>query len=461
MGLLPAQGQRRFGASSGAALAAAACGSDSGDDAPGGTATQVPTVAASEQTTAPAETEGETKVESEPTAEPITSVPVQDEKDAGPASDVTEAAPEPIENSASAAGLLTTLEWTVADVDLGIKPAIALMADGTPVIAYMTEDAMGFVRAAIGTAEGFDITTVAEGYFYGPLDLAVGPDDAAHIAWHDHQALQFEPDKGDAAYAVLRDGAWTTEAAEHQGHDGWDNRITTDSDGNPHMSGIDPRGFGGNGLEYYFRDADGQWLVERVPTESLEYTFATSIAIDPNGSPHITYYDDDDKNLMIASRDASGWTVAAIDTDGDAGYFSELVIDDAGRFHVSYMEKTSDSTGSVKYATRASANENWNISVVGELADLTFGFNGARHSTSIALDSEGRPWVAFSDRKHVYVAVQDGDGWATVQAFDSGFQTLGQLVTLALDGQDNAHIAFFQATNLQPLQGRVKYLSGS
>jgi len=59
------------------------------------------------------------------------------------------------------------------------------------------------------------------------------------------------------------------------------------------------------------------------------------------------------------------------------------------------------------------------------------------------------------------VAVPDGDGWASVLAFDSGFQTLGQLVTLALDVEDKPHIAYFQATNLQPLQGRVKYLSGS
>jgi hypothetical protein len=150
------------------------------------------------------------------------------------------------------------------------------------------------------------------------------------------------------------------------------------------MSGIDPRGFSGNGLEYYFRNDSGQWTVERVPSDTLEYTFATSIAIGPNGEPHISYYDDD-QNLMLASRDASGWTVSPIDTDGDAGYFSELVIDASGRFHVTYMEKASDSTGTVKYATRATGEEAWTISTVGELAKLTFGFSGARHSTAIAL----------------------------------------------------------------------------
>jgi hypothetical protein len=442
------------------AVIAAACGGDGshGDSPVNVDPTAVSTIAVAEQTTAPEDTPSpvDTEVAQAPTQEPTSGEP------SDPVVEPDDGAEEiAVADVPSAADDLAALEWTSEDVDLGIKPAISLLPDGTPMIAYMTEDAMGFVRAAVRTAEGFEITTVAEGYYYGPLDLAIGNDGAAHIAWHDHQALGFDPDKGDATYALFRDGSWSVEAAEDLGHDGWDNRITTDADGRAHMSGIDPRGFSGNGLEYYSKNDSGQWSVERVPSGTLEYTFATSIAIDPNGEPHISYYDDDDKNFMIASRDASGWSVSPIDTDGDAGYFSELVIDDSGRFHISYMEKTSDSTGTVKYATRGSGETAWTISTVGELAKLTFGFSGARHSTSIALDSLGRPWVAFGDRNHIYVAVPDGDGWASVLAFDSGFQTLGQLVTLALDVEDKPHIAYFQATNLQPLQGRVKYLSGS
>lgn len=335
------------------AVIAAACSGDGSDgDSPVTVdPTTVPTIAVSEFTTAPEDTPSpiETEVARAPTQEATSSEP------SDPVVEPDDGAEEiAVADVPSTAGDLAALEWTSEDVDLDIKPAIALLPDGTPMIAYMAEDAMGFVRAAVRTAEGFEITTVADGYYYGPLDLAIGEDGAAHIAWHDHQVLGFDPDKSDATDALLRDGTWSVEAAEDPGHDGWDNRITTDADGMAHMSGIDPRAFGGNGLEYYSKNDSGQWAVERVLSGTLEYTFATSIAIDPSGDQHISYYNDAEKNLVLASRDASGWSVSPIDTNGDAGYFSELVIDDSGRFHISYMEKTSDSTGTVKYATRGS-----------------------------------------------------------------------------------------------------------
>ena len=93
--------------------------------------------------------------------------------------------------------------WEIDDVDAGTKPALALTGDDVPYLAYMQEDQHGFVKNAVLSGGSWDITTVAEGYFYGPLDIAVGPDDVAHITYHDHAEQQFEPAKGDAAYAVL------------------------------------------------------------------------------------------------------------------------------------------------------------------------------------------------------------------------------------------------------------------
>jgi hypothetical protein len=45
----------------------------------------------------------------------------------------------------------------------------------------------GFVRSAVRSGDSWEVTTMAEGYFYGPLDIAIGPDGTAHMTYHDHQ----------------------------------------------------------------------------------------------------------------------------------------------------------------------------------------------------------------------------------------------------------------------------------
>jgi hypothetical protein len=218
--------------------------------------------------------------------------------------------------------------WEIEDVDAGTKPALALTSGDVAYVAYMLEAMPGFVKNAVRNGSTWDISTVAEGYFYGPLDIAIGPDDVAHISYHDHQApQQFKSNKGDAIYAVLKYGQWSVMAVFDPGHDGWDNRITADAQGRPHISAIDPKEFDGSGLKYYHRDDSGEWVVEKVGTGPITYKYATSIAIDPDGNPHISYFDQNDNDLALASRDDSGWNISIVDGDGDTGLFSSLVID--------------------------------------------------------------------------------------------------------------------------------------
>ncbi len=351
--------------------------------------------------------------------------------------------------------------WVIQDVGSGTKPALALTSKDVPYVAYMLEDQRGFVKNAISNGSSWDTTTVAEGYFYGPLDLAIGSDDVAHISYHDHQDSSFQPDKGDAIYAVLRDGQWKVTAVLNPGHDGWDNRITIDAQNRPHMSAIDPQDFGGRGMEYYGLNDSGKWIVEDVGTGPITYKYATSIAIDPQGNPHITYYEQNDNDLALASRDSSGWSIDRVDTTGDTGLFSFLLIDDDGRFHISYMEKTSNSSGVVKYATRGPNDTGWEIQEVDSLDKLAFGFIGARNITSLAIDGDGNPWIAYSDEKQLKLAVWDGSEWRLQTVVDAGSKTLGQLVSMKLDSQDQPHIAYFQVTNKGPLEGIVKYAMGT
>ncbi|MDA1256889.1 MAG: hypothetical protein O3C10_03480 [Chloroflexi bacterium] len=417
-------------ASAGLLVLAVACG---GDDEPAAANTPIPTTAPA----APAAT-----------TPPVT-IPTVAPPNGG------------ADNPTPPATVGAAFNWSVQTVDEGTKPAIALTSDGTPYVAYMLEAIPGFVKAASNTGDGWKIDTIVEDYFYGPLDLAIGPDDVPHIAYHDHQDSGFDPEKGDAVHAFLEGGVWKTEIAADAGHDGWDNRIIVDGQNVVHMTGIDPQEFGGAGVEYYVRSADGAWTVEDIGSGRLTYQFATSVAVDPDGNPHVTFFNQPENDLSLSSRDSSGnWTVSTIDDSGDTGLFAQILIDDSGRFHVSYGSQPTRSSLLVKYATRGPGESAWIISEIDTLENVRIGMDFARNSTSIALDSLGNPVIAYSDLDNVRIAVSDGSAWTTETIAEAAADELGQIVSLKLDADDNAHVAFAETTRRSPLQGIVKYAIG-
>ena len=380
-----------------------------------------------------------------------------------PAATATQApVPTPTLEPTSVTGTGSAFTWMIEDVDEGAKPALALTSDGVPYIAYMLEDMPGFVRNAVRNGSSWDVTTIAEGYFYGPLDIAIGPDDTAYVVYHDHQDTRFQPEKGDATLAISTNDEWSVDALLDEGHDGWDTRITVDANGVVHISAIDPEDFGGKGVEYYSQDESGKWSVEEVGSGPMTYKHGTAVAVDSNGVPHISYFDQANQDLALASKVGSAWNIATVDDEGDTGPFSSLAIGQDGRIHISYLLRhPSFFSGTVKYATKGQADTTWDIRVVDDLPDLTFGFIGARNLTSMAVDSKGVPWIAYADEKVVKLAVWDGSGWEIDTIVGAEDVELGQLVSLKLDSEDSPHVAYFEVTDKSPLNGRIKYAKGT
>ena len=383
-----------------------------------------------------------------PTSEPAPS----------PTGQAQQVQPEPSTTGDTSASGFT---WTIEDVGEGAKPAIALTDDGSAYVAYMLEAMPGFVKVAKRDDSGWQTDTVEEGYFYGPLDLVSGPDGTIHLIYHDHEENQFQPSKGDVAYAVLKNGEWSKENVFNPGHDGWDGRLFVDSNGNAHISAIDPEEFDGDGLEYYGQDASGAWTVEQVGTGAITYKYATSVATDPQGNPHITYYEQNKDDLALASKTDSGWVVTTVDGEGSTGLFSSLAIDADGRYHISYFEKVSNSSGVVKYATKGADEADWEIREVGSLDSLTFGFVGARNITSMVVDSSGNPWIAYTDEKVVNLAVWDGADWQTSAVAEASDDLLGQIISLKLDSSDAPHLTYVEGASQRSADGIVKYATGT
>ena len=175
----------------------------------------------------------------------------------------------------------------------------------------------------------------------------------------------------------------------------------------------------------------------------------------------MTFRDRTFGSLALASRSEAGWNADIVDGESDTGLFSSLVIDQTGRFHISYLRRTGTTTASVRYATIGLDDSAWDVRDVGTLSSFTSVFSGPRKPTSLAVDRDHNPWIAYSDEEAVNVAVWDGSSWQTQTVVRAADRTLGQLVSLKLDSQGHPHIVYYQITSRDPLTGVVKYAKGA
>jgi hypothetical protein len=62
----------------------------------------------------------------------------------------------------------------------------------------------------------------------------------------------------------------------------------------------------------------GTWNITTVDSAGNVGLY-TSIALDGNGYPHISYYDSTHEYLKYAYKDASGWHTEVVDSTGSVG----------------------------------------------------------------------------------------------------------------------------------------------
>ncbi len=353
-----------------------------------------------------------------------------------------------------------SLTWDAQEIGEGIKPSFAIDENGVAHIAFLTEADHGALFYAHNRNGEFEIETAVEGYFYGPIDLALDPSGEPIIAYHDHQALQFDPALGDEVIAELTEIGWQFTTVADDGHDGWDNSIAVDEAGNWHTAGVDPSQFGSEDGVEYATIVDGTVTVVPVGSGPIKYEFATSIQLDSSGSPAIAYYNDRDQQLELASLGAGGWSVEVVDDKGDAGRYASLAYDADGEPHIAYYVAEGSEFGTVRHAWKDASG--WQIENVGNLQNLRMGHTGARKITSLAFDPEGGLHLAYTDRDRLIYAQRTDDGWIGQEVVEPGSRVLGQLVELAIDADGNPHLIWFDAVSLSPsLQGVVFYAGGS
>jgi hypothetical protein len=170
----------------------------------------------------------------------------------------------------------------------------------------------------------------------------------------------------------------------------------------------------------------------------------TSLALDANGRPHISYRDDTNAALKYATWVEGQWAIETVDASANVGLWNSIAVDGQGIPHITYY----DAGGAVHYAVKSGGT--WSKETVSN--------NAGPYGTSLALDADGTPHVTFTDgtfTNPVRYAVRMGPGsWPSE---DIGLGT-GIYHSLALDVDGNPHVALlYPSFAVDDLFYAVKY----
>ena len=278
--------------------------------------------------------------------------------------------------------------------------------------------------------------------------LALDPNGSPRISYRDGNNIGLK-------YASLNGLKWNIQVVDSGGVTGWDgqfNSISIDSSGSPHISycAFDATYHGY--LKYAWWDGSG-WSTQTVDPAGAGWF--TSIDLDSQGKPHISYYGY--YSLQYASWDGSKWKIEIVDPGrfGSAdsmisiGWYSSLVIDSNDNPHISYYHKTN---GDLKYAVWNGSG--WDVQTVDSIGDVG-------SDTSLTLDSKGYPHISYSGDAGLKYAVWNGSGW-NIQTIDTTGEprsVVGTSSSLALDSKDKPHISYID--NYRGTVLKYAFLNGS
>ena len=275
----------------------------------------------------------------------------------------------------------------------------------------------------------------AGGYRGGQTTVVVDGDDDLHASFF----LDGEP-----AYATRENTSWTADVVD-PGSEVRDapgvSSIDVDSQGLPHVSYFD----GEDLLHASVVDGKG-WVPERVVTVGGGYG-DHDLALDGQDRLHILFHEADEGRLRHAHGTRGNWSVETVDDSGDVGRHASAVIDDDDVLHVAYRDTDA---GAIRHAWGSAGD--WFTEVVDDEGDpgswctgIDMGPDGAVHLSYYAADD--------GDLRH---AVKRAGDWEITTIDSAG--DVGRHSSIAVDLHGEIHIAYL-AWKADDGESALKYAS--
>jgi hypothetical protein len=181
-----------------------------------------------------------------------------------------------------------------------------------------------------------------------------------------------------------------------------------------------------NGLTWANETVDGEYLTGH----------STSLDLDSQDRPCIAYRFYSGRCIRLAAWTGASWTFTQCEQDADMEDFISMALDGEDRAHIAYHEGTFYGEASdLKYARYDGAS--WTTEIVDAPGRVGRG-------SSLALDSAGRPHIAYFDETNATLkyARFDGSGWVVTTIDDVEYIAFNFRTAIAIDSQDRVHIAY-------------------
>jgi hypothetical protein len=240
--------------------------------------------------------------------------------------------------------------WTIETVAKGgslFYTSLEFDSSGNPHISYLNNSEPQTLMYASKSGAGWTNEPVATDVG-STNSLAFDLDGNPHISYYDltNSALM---------YASKSGAGWTSELVDNDvTHTGQYSSLAFDSYGNPHISYF---AGGANGCLRYASKSGGTWTTEIAdnPGTGKYVGYYTSLALDGDDNPHISYYAGGNvHDLKYATKSGGTWTKTTVDSTGDVGQYTSIALDSHDRPHISYF---STSGRSLKYASLVSNSQ--------------------------------------------------------------------------------------------------------
>ena len=271
----------------------------------------------------------------------------------------------------------------------GVDNSIGLDSNGKPRIAYFepsfSDLEFASCDSSCDSASSWEIRTLAEDGTTGQyVEMSIDHNDIVHMGYYNSSSSTVN-------YLTIRDGPILTQIGEVGSHHyqlgGW-----VDQAGSIHISFFNGTDTSGT-LQH--AEWDGySWTLSTVDSIATMTGAYSDIALDSDGKPHISYIDTTDPsegvgNLRYAQHDGSAWVTSTIDAGGTIGGFTSIALDYNDVPWISYFD-TDDTAWSASGQLRLATKEDgvWTHS---------YQDNGAGKGSEVGIDSGGVAHVAYFD----------------------------------------------------------------
>ena len=294
--------------------------------------------------------------------------------------------------------------------------SLAVDPAGIVSVGYLDAVALQLKYWRLNAGQGF-IQTVDSGTGQGGLSyydsIKLDAQGRPQISYYDWRAPDGTTSQSKLKYAVLNGTSWSTEFVDPVSGRGRYNSLALDASGNPQIA--------------YRDDIDGQlrlakkagtWTTQVVDSSLNSPGWFPSISLNGLGQPRISYIAGTTGQLRYAAFDGVLWHFENVDGVGTLTSFSatSLALDSGGNPHIAYYDA---SAGSLKYASRSGPviGGTWTVQTVDSVGDVG-GYS------SLILDATGRPIISYFDAttqalKIAYGNYPDQDSDGIPDVFDN------------------------------------------